>query len=109
MLSAELQFQKNCSRAERGWKGKVPLKLGANRFIINVLIEISDLFRLCPPPPKLGGCIILATPRRARTIFLHNDLLCNDMLFNWGEHKRKRSEIVISEELFLLALFSILR
>ena len=39
--------------------------------------EFSDLFLLCPPP-RLAGAYY-SHRSHARAIFVHKDLLCNDM------------------------------
>ena len=40
-------------------------------------IKLSDLLRLClPPPPRLVGAYCPPPPPDARTKFVHNDLLC---------------------------------
>ena len=51
------------------------------------------IFSVCDP--QLSGCILFAPPD-ARAIFLHNDLLCNDMcsvtagsVTNWGTQTEK--------------------
>ena len=44
--------------------------------VLFTCIKIREIFRLCTPPPSLVGAYYLH-PADARSIFLHDDLLCN--------------------------------
>ena len=64
----------------RTMKNSQSALLGLFRFLpsqlrYDPLLQITDLFRLCPP--SLVGAYYLRPPD-ARAIFLHNDLPCND-------------------------------
>ena len=45
--------------------------LFAHLFANRVLFHLWDIFRLCPPPPQLLGCILFASPD-TRVIYLHS-------------------------------------
>ena len=54
------------------------------------IVGIEDVFRLCVP--SIVGAYYLP-PQNARTIFLHNDLLCNDTCSVTGGTDGKDAEL----------------
>ena len=65
-------YVKKTARAPGGLKNISSLRWGEQNGS-----QFLDLFRLCPPPSLVGAYYL--QPPDARAIFLHNDLLCNDM------------------------------